>query len=50
LGGVAGTILINWAPVITQMPEVGHYRVDVTTSTGTNRFVTSGTIMVEDKP
>lgn len=56
LGGVLGTVTINWqasisgTPIINNTPEVGSYKLYVINQTGGNDFVTSGTIVVEDKP
>lgn len=50
LGGSAGTVTINWQTFIASLPEVGSYRLFVVNGSGGNDFVTSGTIVVEDKP
>ena len=56
LGGALGTVTINWqasisgTPIIDNTPEVGSYRLFVINPSGSNDFVTSGTIVVEDKP
>lgn len=56
LGGALGTITINWqavvsgVSVIVSAPEVGNYKLVVTNASGIHDFVTSGTIVVEDKP
>lgn len=56
LGGALGTVTINWqasisgTPIINGTPEVGSYRLFVINPSGSNDFVTSGTIVVEDKP
>lgn len=50
LGGVAGTIAINWHTFIAILPEVGSYKLYVINGSGGNDLVTTGTIVVEDKP
>ena len=56
LGGALGTVTINWqasiagVTVMSVTPEVGSYRLFVTNAGGVHDFVTSGTIVVEDKP
>lgn len=58
LGGALGTITINWqatlsggsSTLVNATPEVGSYRLYVTNASGINDFVTSGTIVVEDRP
>lgn len=50
LGGVAGTVTINWHTFIASLPEVGRYSLHVINASGGNDMVTTGTIVVEDKP
>lgn len=56
LGGALGTVTINWQAtiggntVMSITPEVGSYKLFVVNPSGSNDFVTSGSIVVEDKP
>jgi hypothetical protein len=50
LGGVLGTITVNWHTFIASIPEVGSWKLVVINGSGGNDFVTSGTVVVEDKP
>ena len=50
LGTTNGLVTINWHTFIASLPEVGRWILHVITPSGGNVFVTSGTIVVEDKP
>lgn len=50
LGTTNGLVTINWHTFIAILPEVGRWILHVVTPSGGNVFVTSGTIVVEDKP
>jgi hypothetical protein len=50
LGTTNGLVTINVPTAINSFPESGSHRFFLVTPTGGNVFVTSGTVIVEDKP
>lgn len=49
LGGVAGTVKVNWPTFIEQLPEIGSYIIHLTPSGGDNVRLVSGTLVVEGR-